>query len=249
VSYGDCSEAQEEESGKIVEPFIKFPHTPHLLWLGKDPPRADKILQDGEVEDFLAGRVLVEEKVDGANIGFSVDSEGNLRVQNRGNYLDRRSHDQFKPLWSWMSQHRHNLIEALSAGLILFGEWCYAMHSVYYDQLPDWFLAFDVYDKRERIFWSCKLRNELVDSLGLAMVPLLDEGKFSRSDLLGFFGSSSLGSEPMEGIYLRKETDVETFARAKIVRSEFTQGIDRHWSGKILQKNSLAAHHGWKLVL
>lgn len=231
-----------------MDPFVKFPHTPHLIWLGKDPPRVDKVLSTTEVEHFLSGRILIEEKVDGANIGFSVDSDGNLRVQNRGNYLSHRIHPQFEPLWSWLSLNRFALIEALASGLILFGEWCYARHSVCYDRLPDWFLGFDVYDIRKRVFWPSKLRNEFIEGLGLSRVPMVAEGEFPRSNLLGFLGMSSLGSEPMEGIYLRKEDDLQLLARAKIVRAEFTQDIDQHWSGKILEKNSLAIPHGRKVA-
>ena len=39
------------------------------------------------------------------------------------------------------------LFEILSEKFILFGEWCYAQHSIFYDRLPDWFLGFDIYDK------------------------------------------------------------------------------------------------------
>ena len=58
--------------------FVKFPSTPHLLWLGTTPARADKVLARDEAELFLRKPVTVEEKVDGANIGISVDAQGNL---------------------------------------------------------------------------------------------------------------------------------------------------------------------------
>jgi hypothetical protein len=32
---------------------------------------------------------------------------------------------------------------------ILFGEWCRAQHSVFYSRLPDYFLAFDIWDRYE----------------------------------------------------------------------------------------------------
>lgn len=37
---------------------------------------------------------------------------------------------------------------------ILYGEWCAARHTVTYDALPDWFLAYDVYDTKEGRFFS-----------------------------------------------------------------------------------------------
>ena len=40
-----------------------------------------------EGAQLLAGEVAVEEKLDGANLGFSLAPDGVLRAQNRGQYL------------------------------------------------------------------------------------------------------------------------------------------------------------------
>ena len=70
--------------------FFRFPHTPHLAWLGKGTPRDDKVLSPAEVDDFLKyPKVVIEEKLDGANMGISISSEGEVRVQNRGQYLTK----------------------------------------------------------------------------------------------------------------------------------------------------------------
>ena len=117
--------------------FFRFPHTPHLAWLGKGTPRDDKVLSENERTTILARDLVVEEKVDGANIGISVDDDGDLRVQNRGSYLDRHHlPPQFKPLFRWIHPHREALVDALWPDLVLFGEWCYAIHSVEYTKLP-----------------------------------------------------------------------------------------------------------------
>ena len=67
--------------------FFRFPHTPHLAWLGEGSPRDDKVLSPDEVTALLASDVVVEEKLDGANLGLSLAPDGRLRVQNRGQYL------------------------------------------------------------------------------------------------------------------------------------------------------------------
>jgi len=108
--------------------FFKFPHTPHLLWLGETPCREDKVFSPEKAGAFVEGEVTVEEKVDGANIGFSLDETGVFRAQSRGNYLAHGSHPQFQPLWSWIESRRFSLIEALQPSLMLFGEWCFALH-------------------------------------------------------------------------------------------------------------------------
>src|SRR5690606_22108083 len=140
-------------------------------WLGSGKPRGDKVLANDEVEALLAGEVVVEEKVDGANIGFSISQDGEVRVQNRGQYLDRaHAHAQFQPLWSWLPSRKAALADALYPDLILFGEWCFAVHSVAYDRLPDWFLGFDVYDWSVNGFWDTRRRDELLTAVGLAGV-------------------------------------------------------------------------------
>lgn len=142
--------------------FFRFPHTPHLAWLGKGAPRDDKVLSRAEAEALLAGAVLLEENIDGANLGFSVGGDGMLRVQNRGQYLPRLLTGQFARLNGWMATREQALFDALGESLILFGEWVAAVHSLEYPDLPDYFLAFDVYDRREKKFWSTLRRDALV---------------------------------------------------------------------------------------
>ena len=134
--------------------FFRFPHTAHITWLNKGSPRDDKILNPVEVKDLLSGEVVVEEKLDGANLGISLDSHDRLRAQNRGQYLLEPYVGQFARLPPWIKQHEMNLRSALTPGLILFGEWCAAQHSLDYHTLPDWFLLFDVYDRDAEKFWS-----------------------------------------------------------------------------------------------
>lgn len=221
--------------------FFRFPHTAHLAWLGEGMPRDDKLLDDAEVEELLAGEVAVEEKVDGANVGLSTDSRGELRAQNRGRYLDpSASHPQFKRLFTWLAPKRDALTAALHPALILFGEWCYARHSVAYDALPDWFLGFDVYDREAALFWSTARRDALFAELGIVPVPRLARGHFTLDELTGLFGASRVGSGPMEGLIVRRESADQTLARAKLVRPAFTQAIEAHWSRAPIEPNSRA---------
>lgn len=222
--------------------FFKFPHTPHLVRLGRNPCRDDKVLSAIEAREFLDGEIAVEEKLDGANIGFSLDESGTLRVQNRGNYLSGGSHPQFQPLWPWMEMRRFELTDALKPGIMLFGEWCFARHSVSYSRLPDWFLGFDVYDPAAKRFWSVQHRNELLSRHGLHPVPELARGRFSIESLLEFLGTSRFTDAAMEGVYLRRETPDWLESRAKLVRAEFTAGIGSHWSDAPIEKNRLDAH-------
>lgn len=221
--------------------FVRFPHTPHLAWLGAKKPRDDKLLTRHEVDELLRGQVTVEEKVDGANVGISTDEQGHLRVQNRGGYLLRgKVHEQFKPIFHWLEIRAHELSKALFPDLILFGEWCYAVHSVHYDRLPDWFLAFDVFDCTSDRFWSTTRRNALVERIGLCRVPLLAKGVFDLPRLITLLGESRLTNGPAEGLYVRRDQGDFLESRAKLVRPEFAQAIEEHWSTRKLRANDLS---------
>jgi ATP-dependent RNA circularization protein (DNA/RNA ligase family) len=218
--------------------FFRFPHTPHLAWLGPGAPRQDKLLDEREARAFLAADVVVEEKVDGANLGISVDQGGALRAQNRGGYLDLESPSgQWKPLKRWLSTRQYALAEALVADLILFGEWCYAVHSVRYTRLPDWFLGFDIYDRSKNEFWSVERRNDLLRQLDVSVVPELGRGRFDLDGLKKLLGPSMLTDAPAEGLYVRQEESGRLVERAKLVRGEFVQSINEHWSKRRLEAN------------
>lgn len=223
--------------------FVKFPTTPHLLWLGTTAARADKVLTCDEAESFLRQPVIVEEKVDGANLGISFDAHGNLLAQNRGNLLQRGIKDQFSPLWVWLSERETRLFDALEDRFILFGEWCYARHSIRYTRLPDYFLAFDVFDRREQHFFSSVRRDEICGELMLATVPKVDAGTFSLVEITRLIGQSSLYDGPMEGVYLRQENSSWLVQRAKVVRTEFVQLIGEHWLNQPMVTNRLLPTH------
>lgn len=220
--------------------FHKFPHTPHLLWLGEGTPREDKILSQAEATSFLGGEVGVEEKVDGANLGISVGPDGRIRAQSRGNYLNpAHCHAQWKPLWPWVKQREAALFNALGGGLILFGEWCHARHTVAYDRLPDWFLAFDVFEATSKRFWSTARRDGLARALDIQTVPEIFRSTLTLQQVPGLLGQSKVGNVPAEGLYLRREDANHLLQRAKVVAPAFQQQIEEHWTRRPLVRNRL----------
>ncbi len=222
--------------------FFRFPHIPHIAWLGEGRPRDDKVLTPDEVAALLADIVVVEEKLDGANLGLSVSLEGELLAQNRGQYLIDPFTGQFSRLGAWLSQHRYALVDHLSPHLILFGEWCAARHSLDYAELPDWFLVFDVYDRQAERFWNTARRNVLARTVGLTCVPSLYQGKATLASLHRLLAGSHsrYRSGPPEGFVIRRQDDAWTQSRAKLVRAEFTQTISEHWRSRNIEWNRVA---------
>lgn len=73
---------------------LEVPRTAHLLDLGATS--SDDIVLD----DFLtvSGNLTIEEKIDGANVGFSLNRNKALLCQNRSHWLLSNDHAQYKPL-------------------------------------------------------------------------------------------------------------------------------------------------------
>lgn len=221
--------------------FYKFPSTPYIE-TDMHIKRNDKILQQNEAEAVLSRPVSIEEKIDGANLGISFNSSGELQLQNRGSYLLPPFEGQWKPLKKWISCHETRIFDILTDEYILFGEWCYAKHSINYNMLPDWFLGFDIFDMKQERFLSVRQRNMFLKQMDIKIVPQLGHGIYSIKELFQFFGKSEYGNENREGIYIRQDEGEYLKYRAKMVRREFKQNITEHWSKGMLQCNKVC----WK---
>jgi len=114
--------------------LLKFPRTPHLLDLGAatsddlvTPQSLSSSVQPGQV-------VIFTEKVDGANMGISLDENRRIIVQNRSHYVESTTHRQFKKLGWWIEAHEHELQAILGSDetfverFILYGEWLACTH-------------------------------------------------------------------------------------------------------------------------
>ena len=222
--------------------FFRFPHTPHLAWLGQGEPRDDKVLSPVEADALLQSEVVVEEKLDGANLGFSVDSDGRIRAQNRGQYLLPPFSGHFARLNTWLKAHENGLFDTMDTQLIAFGEWCAAKHSLDYSALPDWWLTFDVYDRKERRFWSTKRRDAWAHALETSRISEIERGHFTLADLQDLLRNqqSNYRDGPLEGLVIRAQDDRWLQQRAKLIHPDFTQQIQHHWRRQGLVWNRLA---------
>lgn len=159
--------------------ILKYPRTSHL---------EGSRLQPGDEGDehvrlaALAGRpAVVEEKLDGANVGISFTSGGELLLQSRGHYLVGGGRErQFAPLKPWACAHESWLLARLEDRYVMYGEWLYAKHSVSYDRLPHWFCEFDIYDRVEQVFLSTPRRHALLAGGPVVSVPVLRTGPLPR---------------------------------------------------------------------
>lgn len=160
-----------------MDNIIKYPRTPHVV--GSKIQIGDEDLKKISFNEIKGKYIVIEEKVDGANCGISFDKNGKMYLQSRGHFLDggygEKQFDLFK---AWANVYGSKLYELLSDKYILYGEWLYAKHTVFYDKLTHYFMEFDIYDKEENIFLSTKKRKEILgDYKFIVSVKVLYEGE------------------------------------------------------------------------
>ena len=238
--------------GASLGDFIKYPRTPHLF--GSKGTEDDKRLSETESLRFVAdASLIVEEKIDGTNVGLHFTSQGEMILQCRGHLVTEGMHPQYDLFKQWAAVKRGPLEDRLEDRYILFGEWVYAKHSIHYLALPHYFFEFDVYDKQEGGFLDFKRRLSLLSGAAIHTVPVLHRGPIERGELAGLIGPSSFESRfdnprtkrtdrLMEGLYLRTEADGAVTGRAKFVRGEFVEKIQQseHWRDRPMTANLLA---------
>ncbi len=221
-------------------PLLKYPRTAHL---------EGSRLQDGDDAGgqvplaSLAGQyVVIEEKLDGANCALSFTEGGELLLQSRGHYLvGGASERQFNLLKPWAAAHEAALLERLEDRFVMYGEWCFAKHSCWYDRLPAFFLEFDVYDRREGRFLSTQARHALLKGSPVVSVPVLYEGPMPRTvKALRRLVQPSLARTPgwklrfeqavlREGQPLdlvRRQTDLSDLAEGLYAKAESTRWVE-----------------------
>lgn len=239
---------------------MKYPKTPHL-W-GSKVAGADKMLTEGETRALLKKnnvKFVWESKLDGTNVGISFDGD-KLVVQNRGHILGHGEHPQYNMLMSWANTFVDMIRDVLGTKYIMFGEWCYAVHTIRYRNLPHYFNEFDVWSKERSVFLSTPRRMELlaplVSSGIIAHVPVVfpmanaknwveKSGKLTLEDArkLAYEHGPMYGEEKPEGLYLKVEEDDIVIGRFKLVRDEFIQKIiddNVHWRSRPVEVQGLA---------
>ncbi|GAA2593600.1 RNA ligase family protein [Actinomadura fulvescens] len=244
----------------------KYPRTRHIEGSRLQP--GDHDLAAVPFREIAGRYLVVEEKLDGANAGISFSAEGELRLQSRGHYLTGGPRErQFGPLKAWAASVRHRLWPRLGDRYVLYGEWLYAKHTMFYDALPHYFCEFDVLDRHDGTFLSTARRRELLAGTPVVSVPVLHEGPLpDLASLTALTGPSTCRtagwrdalraaaaggaacegtdrSDDMEGLYIKVEEDGLTVDRFKWVRPSFLTAISEsgtHWQDRPIVANGLA---------
>lgn len=227
---------------------IKIQEYPNLMRLRFDhiSVRSEKryIPAQDEESFFSSNNLYVTEKVDGSQCAVGWKG-GKPYAQGRSGHIsefDKRV--AFDGLWSWIWQNCEKLEK--SKGYLIFGEWMKPMHSIFYDELPEFFIAFDLFDNKNKKFVDWKKASEMLIDWGFFVTPTLYFGKVKKSDVPNYVDNKkSVFStiENCEGCVIK---DYQQQKFLKYVTREFMEEMfddSGHWTGrKTVRYNRLK---GW----
>lgn len=246
----------------------KYPRTAHIEGSGLQKGDAD--FDRVPLRDIAGKPLVIEEKLDGANVGIRFRDGGEPVTQSRGHILTGGAGEaQFGLLKTWVSVHRDVLYRALGTRYILYGEWLYAKHTVFYDALPHYLMEFDLFDCETGEYLSTEARRERLAGAPVVSVPVVFTGTVRRLKELtalvkpslyktmhwrqslaaaqaatgARFGASETDdSDLSEGLYIKWEENGVVRGRYKWVRESFVQTIldsGTHWRDRVIVPNRL----------
>jgi hypothetical protein len=199
----------------------KYPRSFHLPW-SPGGTRDDKRM--ASTETLYGVPIVITEKLDGSNMAMTRSAI----------YARSHSGPPTHPSFAWAKALHARVCGQIDVGLTLFGEYCYAVHSIVYEKLPGYFFLFGVRDDATGEWWDWDAVETQAEILGLPVVPVLFRGAVPELEPL----TRRLAAEPSlfggerEGMVVRVERKFadDEFGRVlgKYVRAGHVQ-TDEHW--------------------
>jgi hypothetical protein len=214
----------------------KYNRTFHFPW-SPGATNDDKIA--ASTEGLVGESIVITEKMDGSNT--SLETYGCFARTHSG----PPTHASFDGLKALHATIKYKIPDQMQ----LFGEWCYALHSIAYEELPGYFLLFNARDfSFETPQWASWEYVELwAAELELPTVPVLFQGIVSSEKELKEL-VESLMNQPSacggirEGVVVRvaRSFKDEEFSSCvmKCVRANHVQ-TSEHWKDQEIIKNKL----------
>lgn len=231
-----------------------IPKYPRTLHLGQSAGGRSK--HCAPLSTLAGAQVVIEEKVDGSHAGLFFDLDGELNIFSRNSILsDIAENMEFRRLGQQANLAIDALWQVLEDRYVLYGEWTFLTHSLFYDSLPVYFLEDDVFDRERNAFLSTSKRQLLLAGLPVEFSTSVAVVARGSADRLCASESalrervalshhrtdawrmnlerqasprtkSLLANELSEGLYIKHESDGVVKGRYKWIREDFVTGIE-----------------------
>lgn len=203
---------------------IKYPRTYHLPW-SKTASVDDKRMTTFQVQNLMRHPLIITEKMDGENTTLA------------NTYWHARSLDSVAhPVRDWLINFWATIKHDVPPHMRICGENVYATHSIYYNQLPSYFLGFGIWVDDHCLSWA--ETKEWFELLGIVSVPILAE--IDGQDLMKFV--TQYKDIDAEGYVVRAANGfhLNEFGSmcGKYVRQNHVQ-TDKHWIHSQIRPNKL----------
>ena len=220
--------------------MMRYPKPLRILHPKIDLHPNKRYLSDADVKKLLRGKVYIEEKLDGSHLGFEIKGGKPVTFTTNQHLWESDKRHEFNGVLQWLWENYDKIVK-IPKGHRMCGEWLKVQHHIHYNDLPDWFIAYDVIDVRKREFLSYKEKTKVISKCGFHQAVLLGEGMYYKDDLYDIaMNQSNYGEENMEGVVVKRDK-FETLG--KLVMQEFLDGIvdeHHHWSSPRQKLNKLS---------
>jgi len=214
----------------------KYNRTFHFPW-SPGATNDDKIATS--VEKLIGQPIVITEKMDGSNT--SLEADGCFARTHSGPPV----HVSFDGLKALHATIKYKIPDYMQ----LFGEWCYARHSIEYNELPGYFLLFNARNlSLSSPFWVSWEELKLwAEEIEVPMVPVLFEGVvYSEKELQelveSFMNQPSMYGGIRDGVVVRIRGEFidDDFSSCvmKCVRANHVQ-TSEHWKDQEIIRNKI----------
>lgn len=227
--FEDASVQKILADGGVLHLFtnrIKYPRSYHLPWshgMTKDDRRMEDLAR------LQVSEVVVTEKLDGENTTLYSD------------YVHARSLDYNPhPSRNWLKGLHSRIGYNIPEGWRVCGENLFAKHSILYQDLPDYFLVFSIWnDKNWCLSWDETV--EWAQLLGLQTVPVIYRGSFDEETIRKLYPEPRC--EDREGYVVRITEGFAyrdfRFCLGKYVRQGHVAPETHHWRAQAVIPNQV----------
>ena len=162
---------------KAPNKFKIAPEYPRIPHLSKD---ISNMTHDDIQVDAIPLPLIghYQEKIDGANCGMSWNDGPLLRnrdhILNKGyTKIKTPAKKQFVPAWNWLHKHEDDIkmvSEIWESPITIYGEWMLVKHSLDYNKLTDWFIAYDIWSLEDEKFLSPEIVEQLLSKTNIQFI-------------------------------------------------------------------------------